>query len=44
MGMYAAEGRNFKPEKNYERYDANNMRKKDYKKKEDNNVQGQDKI
>ena len=47
MGMYTAEGRNFRTEKNYDRYNINNTRKEDYKKKEDNivtNMQEQDKL
>ena len=47
MGMYTAEGRNFRTERNYNRYNINNTRKEDYKKKEDNivtNMQEQDKL
>lgn len=47
MGMYTAEGRNFRTERNYDRYNINNTRKEDYKKKEDNivtNMQEQDKL
>ncbi len=50
IGMYAAEGRNFKPQVEYNRRNINNSRKEDYKKrdKEESNItsnlQEQDKI
>ena len=50
IGMYAAEGRNFKPQVEYNRRNINNSRKEDYKKRDKeesniiNNIQEQDKI
>lgn len=50
IGMYAAEGRNFKPQVEYNRRNINNSRKEDYKKRDKeesniiNNLQEQDKI
>ena len=40
MGMYMAEGRNFKPNREFNRYNINNTRKEDFKKKdaEENNI------
>lgn len=50
IGMYAAEGRNFKPQVEYNRRNINNSRKEDYKERDKeesniiNNLQEQDKI
>lgn len=50
MGMYAAEGRNFKTDRQYNRYNINNSRKEDYHKKDKEesssiaNIQEQDKL
>ena len=40
MGMYMAEGRNFKPNREFNSYNINNTRKEDFKKKdaEENNI------
>lgn len=48
MGMYMAEGRNFKTNREYNRYNVNNTRKEDYSKKDKeesaiSNMQEQDK-
>jgi len=49
MGMYMAEGRNFKTNREYNRYNVNNTRKEDYSKKDKeesaiSNMQEQDKL
>ncbi len=49
MGMYMAEGRNFKTNREFERHNINNSRKEDYKNKEKEdstiaNIQEQDKL
>ena len=49
LGMYAGEGRNFKTNRQFDRYNINNSRKEDYKKKDKENstitnIEEQDKL